>query len=60
MKNIRVGTDCSGIEAPIQALLNLKIPFTHVFSCDIDPYCRESIKANYSPEILYEDMKIYL
>ena len=27
MKNIRVGTDCSGIEAPIQALLNLKIPF---------------------------------
>ena len=56
MKNIRVGTDCSGIEAPIQALLNLKIPFTHVFSCDIDPYCRESIKANYSPEILYEDM----
>jgi len=28
---LRVGTDCSGIEAPIQALRQLNIPFTHVF-----------------------------
>lgn len=53
---LRVGTDCSGIEAPIQALTNLKINFKHYFSSDIDKYCRESIKANYEPEILYEDM----
>lgn len=25
---LRVGTDCSGIEAPIQALTQLGIPFT--------------------------------
>lgn len=56
MKPIRVGTDCSGIEAPIQALKNLGIPFKHVFSSDIDPYCRQSILANYNPDILYEDM----
>ena len=56
MKSIRVGTDCSGIEAPIQALKNLGIPFKHVFSSDIDPYCRESILANYDPDILYDDM----
>jgi DNA (cytosine-5)-methyltransferase 1 len=56
MKTIRVGTDCSGIEAPIQALKNLGIPFKHVFSSDIDPYCRQSIIANYDPAILYEDM----
>lgn len=56
MKSIRVGTDCSGIEAPIQALKNLGIPFNHVFSSDIDPYCRESILANYDPDILYDDM----
>lgn len=53
---LRVGTDCSGIDAPIQALLNIGIPFTHEFSCDIDEYCRESITANYQPKILYDDM----
>ena len=56
MKSIRIGTDCSGIEAPIQALQKLGIPFKHVFSSDIDKYCRESILANYEPEILYEDL----
>lgn len=43
MKFIKIGTDCSGIEAPIQALENLGIPYRHVFSCDIDPYCIQSI-----------------
>lgn len=53
---IRVGTDCSGIEAPIQALKQLGIPHKHVFSCEIDKYARESILANYKPEILFTDM----
>jgi DNA (cytosine-5)-methyltransferase 1 len=55
MNILRVGTDCSGIEAPIQALLQLKIPFRHVFSSDIDKYCIQSIKANYNPEIIFGD-----
>jgi DNA (cytosine-5)-methyltransferase 1 len=50
---LRVGTDCSGIEAPIQALQQLGVPHRHVFSSDIDPYCIKSIKANYEPEILF-------
>jgi len=53
---LRVGTDCSGIEAPIQALKNLKIPFKHVFACEKDKFARKSIEANYNPEILYEDI----
>ncbi len=53
---LRVGTDCSGIEAPIQALKNLKIPFQHVFACEKDKFARESILANYKPDILYEDI----
>lgn len=53
--NLRVGTDCSGIEAPIQALTQLGIPFTHVFSSDIDKFCIQSIKANYKPDILFGD-----
>jgi DNA (cytosine-5)-methyltransferase 1 len=52
---LRVGTDCSGIEAPIQALRQLGIPFKHVFSSEIDKYCIKSIKANYYPEIIFGD-----
>jgi DNA (cytosine-5)-methyltransferase 1 len=55
-KNVlRVGTDCSGIEAPIQALQQMNISFRHVFSSEIDKYCIESIKANYNPEIIFGD-----
>jgi len=52
---LRVGTDCSGIEAPIQALRSLGVPHTHKFSSDIDKFCVRSIKANYQPEVLFGD-----
>ena len=42
---IKIGTDCSGIDAPIQALRQLKIPFKHVFSSEIDTHAIKSIKA---------------
>ena len=54
-KFLRVGTDCSGIEAPIQALIQLGIPFRHIFSSDIDKFVIKSIKANYHPEIIFGD-----
>jgi len=53
---LRVGTDCSGIEAPIQALQNIGIPFRHAFACEKDEYCMESLVANYNPDQLYSDM----
>ena len=53
---IRIGTDCAGIEAPIQALLKLGIPFEHEFSCEKDEYCQQSIMANYHPKSSYSDM----
>lgn len=52
---LRIGTDCSGIEAPIQALRQLNIPHKHEFSSDIDKFCVKSIKANYSPAIIFGD-----
>ena len=55
MNILRVGTDCSGIEAPIQALMQLNIPFNHVFCSDIDKFVIQSIKANYKPEIIFGD-----
>ena len=53
---ISVGTDCSGMEAPIQALIQLGIPFRHVFSSECDRACIETIRANYHPDVVYTDM----
>jgi len=53
---LRVGTDCSGIEAPIMALTLMGIDFIHEFSCDNDKNVLESIKANYNPKKIYEDI----
>ncbi len=36
--HFKVGTDCSGIEAPIIALKLLNINFSHEFSCDNDKF----------------------
>ena len=53
---LRIGTDCSGIEAPIQALQQLNIPFEHKWACEIDKFTRQSIEANYKPEKMYTDI----
>lgn len=55
-RRLRVATDCSGIEAPLQALSSLCIPYDHVWSSDIDPMVRKSILGNYSPRSLYTDI----
>jgi DNA (cytosine-5)-methyltransferase 1 len=36
-------------------LQQLKIPFQHVFSSEIDDFCIKNIKANYEPEIIFGD-----
>jgi DNA (cytosine-5)-methyltransferase 1 len=54
--HVTVGTDCSGIDAPIEALTQLKILFKHKWSCENDKFARMSIEANYNPEIMYEDI----
>jgi DNA (cytosine-5)-methyltransferase 1 len=53
---IKIGTDCSGIEAPIQALQQMGVPFVHSFACDKDLFSLKSIKANYKPNIIYTDI----
>ena len=56
MVTIRVGTDCSGIEAPLHALQQLGVPYEHVFSSEICPAARKRLLANHSPQILYENV----
>ena len=52
---LRVGTDCSGIEAPLVALHRLGVPFEHVFSSEICATTRKQLLANHAPHILYTD-----
>ena len=56
LKCVRVGTDCSGMEAPIQAMENLGVEFEHRFSCDIDKNVRATILANFPHGKMYEDV----
>ena len=44
-KTVRVGTDCSGLEAPLLALRAMQVPFHHVFSSEINPRKRKFIEA---------------
>lgn len=53
---LRVGTDCSGLESPLQALIQLNIPFIHSFSSDNNKWVQKFIKQNYSPENFYLDI----
>jgi DNA-cytosine methyltransferase len=53
---LRIGTDCSGIEAPVMALQLLRVPHEHIFSTEIDAHARASIRANYAPRLEYADV----
>ena len=50
------GSECSGIEAPYQALSLLGINVKHLFACEIDTHACKSIEANYSPVTMYKDI----
>ena len=47
-ETIRIVTDCSGIEAPIQALENPGVKFRHVILSDKDENSRQMIRANFA------------
>jgi len=57
---LKIGTDCSGIEAPIEALKNIcnkyDLSYEHEFSSEISEYATEYIKNNHNPKILFNDM----
>ena len=52
-----VGTDCSGIEAPVQSLEKLGIPFTHVFSSANRDAARDFIRRVFNPEQILTDVR---
>lgn len=48
-KPVKIGTDCSGADAPIWALKALGVPHEHVFSCDIKACVRAFIQSSSAP-----------
>ena len=55
--NLRVGTDCSGAEAPIWALRAMSIPHQHKFSCDWKKHVRDFIASASPPDgPIFENM----
>ena len=53
---LRVGTDCSGVESPLHALKALGVRFQHEFSSESAPAPRKVIAANTRPKIFMEDV----
>ena len=53
---IRVGTECSGIEAPIVALRRMGVPHVHMFSTDNNISTRVFAASNYSPCVFHHDI----
>jgi len=56
IRSLRVGTDCSGAEAPIWSLRAMQMSHTHVFSSDIGKAPRLIIAANTKPQVFYKDL----
>ena len=59
MKNLKVGSDFSGVGAFDQALIRLGINYETIFACDMDKYARQTFIENYGepkyyPENVYD------
>lgn len=50
MKKIKVGTVCSGVGCPEQALRNLGIPFEVAYYCELDRFASASYRALHEPQ----------
>ena len=48
VSGLRVGTDCSGLEAPVLALRALNVAHRHVFSSEVNDKKRQYIKTNFA------------
>jgi len=64
---LRVATMCSGTESPLLALDKIadateklfgsRLNVEHVFSCEIEPFKQAYIERNFSPPILFRDIR---
>ena len=57
-KPLRMGTDCSGLDAPVFALKGAKLPhgIRHEFSCELAEKKRAFLEANHPGALILKDM----
>jgi DNA (cytosine-5)-methyltransferase 1 len=55
MKNLKVGSDFSGVGAFDQALKRLGINYETIFACDMDKYARQTFIENYGQPKYYPE-----
>jgi DNA (cytosine-5)-methyltransferase 1 len=53
---LKIGSFCSGIGSPEQAIKDLNINHSIEFACEIDKYARMTYQANHEVKIMYEDL----
>lgn len=53
---MNIGTFCSGVGSPEQALKDLGINHSVKFACEIDKYARVTYEANHTTENFYHDL----
>ena len=54
--DLRVGTDCSGLDAPILALRAMGVQHRHIFSCDVNRKIQQYTAVNFPGVRVYQDM----
>ena len=55
---LRIGTDCSGLEAPIYGMRAMSVAMRHLWSCEAAEAPRQMIQANTPPEkVLLSDVR---
>lgn len=55
-KEVRVGTDCSGLETPLVALKMLNANIKHMWSCDNNAHIKKHILKHHDPFIYYNSI----
>ena len=59
LDEISVATDCSGMEAPLQALGNVlrhHRRLRHIFACDVMPVAKKFILLNFPALVFFDDL----
>lgn len=56
MKDLKIGTLCSGIGSPEEALKRIGIKFNVVFASDIDKNAKITYLSNHSCDVFYDDI----
>ena len=53
---LKVGTFCSGVGSPEQALKDLNIPHSIEFACEKDKYAKITYQANHDAKLFFDDL----